>query len=315
MIHFEYFELMSKLINEIRQSRVLSTLVENKTTFSANNFELSMFETYHVADRVQLNFDFPVVTSMLTGKKVMHIGDADEFDFYPGQSVVFPANKEMIIDFPIASMSNPTQCIAVGITEERIEGVIEQFNNCVTIEEENPNWRLAAIPDHLLHDSQISHLISRIMHTFVKDNKSKDVLLDLMVNELIIRLLQTKAKKLIIKNIGNEYSDTRIGFIVNFIKENLTDRKMSVDFLANKVYMSSSHFHKKFKNTMGVSPIEYLNSEKVKFAKKLMKENKHLRITEVAIKSGFNSASYFNRQFKKYEFVSPANFKESIHKI
>jgi AraC-like DNA-binding protein len=299
MIEFDYFKDMDKLINEIRQSRQLSTLVENKTTFSANNFELSMFETYRVAERVELAFDFPVVTSMLTGKKVMHIDDGQAFDFHPGQSVVFPSKKKMVIDFPLASMNEPTQCLALGINEDRIDKVIEQFNDCVAIEEEHPDWKLSAVPDHLLHDSQISHLINRIMHTFVKDNKSKDILLDLMINELIVRLLQTKVKSLIISDRNNVYGDTRIGFIVKFIRENLTNHNITVELLADKVYMSPSHFHKKFKNTVGVSPIEYLNSEKVKFAKKLMKEDKKLRIAEVAFKSGFNCASYFNRQFKK----------------
>ncbi|MHA7844577.1 MAG: helix-turn-helix domain-containing protein, partial [Winogradskyella sp.] len=77
-------------------------------------------------------------------------------------------------------------------------------------------------------------------------------------------------------------------------------------------YMSTSHFHKQFKNTLGVSPIDYINSEKIKFAKKLIKESKDVRMSEIAFKSGFNNTSYFNRQFKKMEMMTPAQFKSSI---
>ena len=76
--------------------------------------------------------------------------------------------------------------------------------------------------------------------------------------------------------------------------------------------MSTSNFHKKFKNTLGVSPVEYINSEKIKFAKKLMKARPNSFISEIAYKSGFNNVSYFNRQFKKMEMITPQQFKHSL---
>lgn len=78
--------------------------------------------------------------------------------------------------------------------------------------------------------------------------------------------------------------------------------------------MSTSHFHKQFKNTLGISPIDYINSEKIKFSKKLIKESKDLRMSEIAYKSGFNNSSYFNRQFKKTEMMTPQQFKISVNK-
>ena len=65
--------------------------------------------------------------------------------------------------------------------------------------------------------------------------------------------------------------------------------------------MSASHFHKQFKNTFGISPIDYINSEKIKFSKKLIKSSQNLRMSEIAFQSGFNNTSYFNRQFKKWK--------------
>ena len=131
-----------------------------------------------------------------------------------------------------------------------------------------------------------------------------------MFQELIIRLLQTKAKNIFLQ--GKTNADTRIGFILNYIKENLTHKNITVEHLATKAYMSSSHFHKKFKNTFGVSPIDYVNSERVEFAKKLLIKNKDMKIADVAFKSGFNSISYFNRQFKKYEKITPSQYLKLI---
>jgi AraC-like DNA-binding protein len=303
---------MNSLLKHHKSKRKLTTLVENRTTYSADYAELNIYETHAIAEKISLTFDFPIIASMLTGKKIMHIDGFDAFDFFPGESVVMPSNKEMIIDFPIATKNSPTQCLALGIDAFKIDEVVEKFNHYVAIENENDNWDLDEITSHLINNADVNHLIERLTHTFTNTNKSKDVLLDLMIQELIVRLLQTKAKSLIINDPNQIFNDTRIGTVIKYIKENLTSRDMSVDVLAEKAYMSSSHFHKQFKNTLGVSPIDYINSEKIKFSKKLIKDSKDFRMSEIAFKAGFNNVSYFNRQFKKTELMTPQQFKKSV---
>lgn len=303
---------INSILKQHQTKRNLTTLVENRTTYNADYAELNIYETHDFAEKVALTFDFPVIATMLTGKKVMHIDGFKAFDFFPGESVVMPKNKEMVIDFPLATKKNPTQCLALGIEASKIYEVVEKFNQNVAIENENNNWNLDKTASHLINNTEINYLIERLTYTFTNDCKSKDVLLDLMIQELIIRLLQTRAKSLIINDPNQIFNDSRIGTVVTYIKKNLTNKDMNVNVLAKKACMSASHFHKKFKNTLGVSPIDYLNSEKIKFSKKLMKESKDFRISEIAFKSGFNNTSYFNRQFKKMEMMTPQQFKKSL---
>lgn len=305
---------MKPLLKQHRKHRKLTTFVENRTTYNAEYAELNIYETHAFAEKVSLTFNFPIIASMLTGKKVMHLDGFDPFEFTPGESVVMPTNKEMVIDFPIATREQPTQCLALGIDAFKINEVVEKFNQHVTIDNQNNKWNLDETASHLLNNKDVNHLIQRLTYTFTNNNKSKDVLLDLMIQELIVRLLQTKAKALIINDPHQLFSDTRIGTVIQFIKKNLTNKDISVELLAKQAYMSTSHFHKLFKNTLGISPIDYINAEKIKFAKKLIKEYKNLRISEIAFKSGFNNTSYFNRQFKKMEMMTPQQFKKSVTK-
>jgi AraC-like DNA-binding protein len=303
---------MKSLLNQHKNNRKLTTLVENRTTYSADYAELNIYETHAFAEKVSLTFNFRVIASMLTGKKIMHLDGFDSFDFFPGESVVMPTNKEMVIDFPLATKNSPTQCLALGIDAFKINEVVEKFNQYVAIENENNNWNINETTSHLINNTDVNHLIERLTYTFTNNNKSKDVLLDLMIQELIVRLLQTKAKSLIINDPNQVFSDTRIGTVIKYIKENLTNKDINVEVLAKKAFMSTSHFHKQFKNTLGISPIDYINSEKIKFSKKLIKESKDFRMSEIAFKSGFNNTSYFNRQFKKMEMMTPQQFKKSV---
>ncbi|TDY11289.1 AraC family transcriptional regulator [Meridianimaribacter flavus] len=305
---------MNHLLRHHKSHRKLTTLVENRTTYNADYAELNIYETHEYAEKVSLTFNFPVIASMLTGKKIMHIDGLPSFDFFPGESVVMPTNKEMIIDFPLAKANDPTQCLALGIDSDKIDEVVEKFNHHVTIDSENNNWKLDDNASHLINNVDVNHLVERLVHTFTNTTSSKDVLLDLMIQELIVRLLQTKAKAFLLNDTDGIFNDTRIGFVIKYIKQNLTNKDITVDLLAEKACMSASHFHKKFKNTLGVSPIDYINSEKIKFSKKLIKETKDLRMSEIAFKSGFNNTSYFNRQFKKMELMTPQQFKNSISK-
>ena len=286
---------MKGLIHQHKTKRKLDTLVENRTTYNAEYAELNIYETHAIAEKVSLTFDFPVIASMLTGKKIMHLDGFNAFDFFPGESVVIPTHKEMIIDFPLASKDQPTQCLALGIDAFKIEEVVEKFNHNVAIENENNDWDLDESASHLINNTDVNHLIERLTYTFTNSHKSKDVLIDLMLQELIVRLLQTKAKSMLL-NDTHLFNDSRIGSVIKFIKDNLTNKDISVDLLAKKAHMSSSHFHKQFKNTLGISPIDYINSEKIKFSKKLIKASNNLRMSDIAYKSGFNSTSYFNRQ-------------------
>jgi AraC-like DNA-binding protein len=304
---------MSHLLDQHKRHRKLTTLVENRTTYNADFAELNIYETHQYAEKVALNFGFPIIASMLTGKKIMHIPGIPSFEFYPGESVVMPANKEMVIDFPDATKNNPTQCLALGIDGTKIKEVVDKFNFQVAIENENNDWSIDKDTNHLTNNNDVNQLIKRLTYTFTSNNTSKDALLDLMIQELILRLLQTKAKSILLNDTGPLFSDTRIGTVIKYIKENLTNKNMNVHILAEKACMSSSHFHKKFKNTLGVSPIDFLNSEKIKFSKKLIKEYKDFRMADVAFKSGFNNTSYFNRQFKKMELMTPQQFKRSIN--
>jgi AraC-like DNA-binding protein len=305
---------MPSYLDNHKRNRKLTTLVENRTIYNSNYAELNIFETHEASEKVCLKFDTPIIASMLTGKKIMHLKGMPSFDFFPGESVVIPANEELIIDFPIATKLDPTQCLALTIDPGKIKEIASNFNHAVAIENENNNWSIDKISSHLTNQKEVDFLIKRCVQTFTNDCKSKDMLLDLMIQELVVRLLQTKAKQSILEDLNSIFSDTRIGTVIKFINQNLTDRKLSVAVLANKAHMSSSHFHKKFKDTLGISPIEYINSERIKFSKKIISQEKNILVADVAFKSGFNSVSYFNRQFKKQELIKPSQYRKIISK-
>lgn len=293
-----------------RSLRKLETLVENRTIYGADFAELNIYETHREAEQVYLQFDFPIIASMISGKKIMHLDNQKTFDFVPGESVVMPANEKMIIDFPVATVDDPTVCLALGIDAQKIQETVSMFNEKTSVDYENDVYDFDVNAIHLNNNANVQHLVDRLITTFIEGNKAKDILIDLMIKELIVRLMQTKARLLLLSDSNSLFDNNRMAFIVKYIREHLTE-EINVDKLADKACMSKSNFFKTFKNTLGESPIDYLNSERIKFAKKMIK-NTNNKLSDVAFKSGFNNVSYFNRQFKKIENITPKQYRSML---
>ncbi len=302
---------MERLLQKHKRERKLTTLVENYTVYNSAYSELNIFETHQAAEKVSLTFDYPVLASMLTGKKVMHLEDMTSFDFFPGESVVIPSGKTMLIDFPEATRKAPTQCLALTIDPSKINEVVDSFNEMTIIDlQENGNWDLAENSFHLDNHKGIQQLVDRLVFTFTEDHTSKDIFIDGIIKELIIRLLQSKARNSLLESTENFLSDHRIAYAISYIKAHLTEN-ISIDKLVDKACMSKSHFFKIFKNTLGISPIDYITCERIKLSKKLIKSTNH-QISEIAYLSGFNNPSYFAKKFKEYELITPGEFKQIL---
>ena len=68
--------------------------------------------------------------------------------------------------------------------------------------------------------------------------------------------------------------------------------------MARAVNASATYFSKRFKETTGMTFIDYLGRVRVEKAKNLLR-NPNLRISAIALEVGFQSVSQFNRTFKK----------------
>ena len=60
--------------------------------------------------------------------------------------------------------------------------------------------------------------------------------------------------------------------------------------------MSRSSFYRKIKAITGLTPVDYLKNFRLDYSARLLADG--MRVTEVAIQSGFTSSSYFAKCFK-----------------
>ena len=290
----------------LTHEKSLKTLVENRTIFSLNNCELNLFETYQESALVPLKFNDLVVTSMLRGKKVMHLFDDPSFEYLPGETVIVPSNVEMKIDFPEATNQNPTQCIALAIDNQIITETLDFLNEKYPKEGKNNVWKLDHENYFFYNNVELASTINKLIKECMGNSLTKDAIADLTLQELIIRIIQTQTVKKF-DNVLPLESNNPLLPTIEYIRSNIRETIHLKD-LSDKACMSTTSFYRYFKRELGMSPIEYILNEKIKYAKKLL-SNPNVQVNEVSYATGFEDCNYFIRLFKKYEGITPKQYQ------
>ena len=142
----------------------------------------------------------------------------------------------------------------------------------------------------------------RLLRT-LDDPGEAAVLGEAIVDEIYYRLLREErggALQVLLRQQGQIQQVSRA---VEHLHENL-DRNISVDELAGLVNMSSSGFHKKFKDVMHVSPLQYVKLIRLNKARTLILEGRS--VSEAGYLVGYNSAAQFSREFKRQFGMVPS---------
>jgi AraC-like DNA-binding protein len=292
----------------------LRTLTEHLRSFNLKNCELLIFECYEQSLGIPLTFGDFVITSMVLGKKVMHLDGLPSFEYLPGETVIIPANRSMSIDFPEACFSTPTQCVALKVDNAYIRETLNYLNEKYNTATDEPNeWMLDIDQYHFNNDEAVTELINKLIRICTSPDGSKDIYADLSIRELLIRIAQNQHVQHQANGSTHNSNNSRLHFVLQYIHDHLTER-IEVDTLSRKAYLSRNIFFKWFKEQFGITPLEYITRERIRLARELLAQEKY-SITQVSLQCGFTDVNYFVRTFKKSEGLTPGAYRDILRRV
>lgn len=95
--------------------------------------------------------------------------------------------------------------------------------------------------------------------------------------------------------------------MLSFMEEHLQER-LTLDEISARFYMTPNYFCRFFKENLGQTPMNCLNSLRLEKACGLLKST-DLQILEISLSCGFNNLSYFIRLFHRQMGVSPSRYR------
>lgn len=167
------------------------------------------------------------------------------------------------------------------------------FSNDENFENEIENI-LSEYKDNCLNILSVD-LSASVTGTFSSIDESTDAILK-MLN--ISR--ETKSS-----DVKNEHIKAALTYIDTNYKNDL-----SLEEVANSVHLTTYHFSKLFKSTMGTNYVNYITSLRVQKAQDMLLDT-FMSVTEIGKSSGFSSTNNFFRVFKKITGMSPQQYRNT----
>lgn len=114
-------------------------------------------------------------------------------------------------------------------------------------------------------------------------------------------------------NTRSKRADEIIQSVESYIREHYTDYTLTVEGIAEGVFLDASYIRRIFSKYMGCTISDYLTEIRLKEAEKLL-ENGRFSVSQIAEKVGYTDPGYFAKCFKKYYGVTPTNYLANIRR-
>ncbi len=124
-------------------------------------------------------------------------------------------------------------------------------------------------------------------------------LITYLLRHYVVEQLSDKEK------IKRSQNQQRLNTVTRYIQENYSE-PITVKTLADLIHLSEFRFCHLFKESMGQSPLSFINEVRLKKAHLLL-EQKEMTVAEVASYVGFQDYNNFGRLFRKYYGYTPSS--------
>ena len=104
----------------------------------------------------------------------------------------------------------------------------------------------------------------------------------------------------------------RLRPVIEYITEHYGE-KTYIETLSDMVALSPDYFTKMFKDSIGKTPVDYINGVKVNHSLRLLTMT-DTPVNEIAEQVGFSGPNYFHKIFKAYMNTSPLAYRKSASK-
>ena len=201
-----------------------------------------------------------------------------EYDFYPGMIMCIPPHFSHM-----------------KISDNSFKDIFIQMDNFPAADRKH---MLIFFDDEEKSIETLMYMALRIFHKKEKNYVS-------VVNSIIESIVH-----LLLSKISEKPKNESIELFKNEVIKNFTNPEFEIQTAIFLTNYCPDYFRRCFKNDTGKTPVSYLNSLRIEFAKNLLAK-KHItkmNISEIALSSGFYDAHYFSRIFKKNVGITPIEY-------
>lgn len=151
---------------------------------------------------------------------------------------------------------------------------------------------------------KIQSSFNKIFVTLKLDNDFGKIICSSVLYEILVELYTMLHTK-------HEIEISNGTCVVNDVKHYIDDHyneNITIDELSRLVNVTPQYLCKIFKRHLNLRPFQYIAAKRIQHAKEMLSHG-NMSVNEIAHLVGYNDCSYFCAIFKKYEMISPSEFR------
>lgn len=268
----------------------------NPTVLFASKSKLVNDGTYHCHDYTELTF-------ILSGKGKYHI-EGKNYDVQAGDVIM--CNSGVMHQSMEAKETEPIMEFVAGFTDFHFTGMPE---NCIVLKNGGYVLRMS-----VENRQEVSKCCYEMVAEFKSNQLGKYFMLKAQLMRIILIVLrEMQPVKEQIKSCQFESYNRNyvVKKMLGYLNENYPC-KISLDSIAQNLYLSPVYISKIFKEETGDSPINYLIRIRMEKAKELLATEEFVSVKQVANKVGYDDVYHFSKLFKKHYGISPLNYSKKL---
>ena len=159
-------------------------------------------------------------------------------------------------------------------------------------------------------------LIEMFLRQFAKGMDAASSLdrlyVDSLSNTLFVHLLQHYAtRKKEMTHYADGLSKQQLRRALDYIESHL-DQDIKLVDIAKLLGMSQYYFCRLFRQSMGVSPYKYVIRQRIKQAKRLLRQPQKMSIAAIALECGFANQSALSKHFRNLTGTTPNTYRKGL---
>ena len=159
---------------------------------------------------------------------------------------------------------------------------------------------------HVREEKRFATIVSLVTDEARAQRPAREMILAHLMEVLMLEAIRSTAASDTPHGLLRGLADDRLAAAIRRMHGDPT-RDWKVEQLSREASLSRSAFFNRFRNAMGVAPMEYLLSWRMAMAKSLLRDA-GAPIKEVAEKVGYGSASAFSVAFTRHVGLSPTQY-------
>ena len=242
--------------------------------------------------------EFDKLVLLLAGR-VDYLVEEQRYELLPGTVLLV---KHHTIHKAVIDQSLPYERIILYLDGQYFERTMPEgrLMDCFETADRSGRWLLAPSEEQR---KELMATLASYEQAAADTRFGAQAMRDTLIMQLLVQIGRLNAAQ----EEEKRRFDPKIQETLSYINEHLTE-ELSVDRLAERVYLSRYHFMRLFKAQTGSTAHAYIRQKRLLAAARLIREG--TPANKAALDAGFGDYSAFHRAFKESFGISPGELKK-----